>query len=84
MLQVRDLSFKDWSTDSETTVEEDLSPLKNYQSYGPLSVEGMWGKKIIFAGTETNSDYSGHLEGALLSAEKAVAEIINYRLKGVR
>ncbi|ODG92623.1 amine oxidase [Gottfriedia luciferensis] len=81
---VKAIFYKDWSTDSETTVEEDLSPLKNYQSYGPLSVEGMWGKKIIFAGTETNSDYSGHLEGALLSAEKAVAEIINYRLKGVR
>jgi monoamine oxidase len=81
---VKAIFYKDWSSDSETTVEEDLSPLKNYESYGPLQVEGVWEKKIIFAGTETNSDYSGHLEGALLSAEKAVAEIINNRVKGVR
>ncbi|MEH7403498.1 FAD-dependent oxidoreductase [Gottfriedia acidiceleris] len=73
---VKAIFYKDWSIDSETTVDEDLSPLKNYQSYGPLQVEGLWEKKIIFAGTETNSEYSGHLEGALQSAEKAVREII--------
>ncbi|MBT2654515.1 FAD-dependent oxidoreductase [Bacillus sp. ISL-18] len=75
--------YKDWSSDSETTVEEDLSPLKNYQSYGPPPVEGVWEKKIIFAGTETNSEFSGHLEGALQSAEKAVAEIIHLNEKDV-
>lgn len=74
---VKAILYKDWSSDSETTVEEDLSPLKNYQSYGQPSVRGVWEKKIIFAGTETNSQCSGHLEGALQSAEKAVFEIIN-------
>ncbi|WP_066066732.1 flavin monoamine oxidase family protein [Neobacillus soli] len=69
--------YKDWSSDSETAVEEDISPLKNYQSYGQPPVGGVWEKKIIFAGTETNSQSSGHLEGALQSAEQAVDKIIN-------
>ncbi|WP_420491364.1 hypothetical protein [Neobacillus drentensis] len=42
---------------------------------GPPPVEDVWEKKIIFAGTETNSQCSGHLEGALQSAEQAVFEI---------
>ncbi|MGG1397536.1 FAD-dependent oxidoreductase [Bacillus salipaludis] len=73
--------YKDWSIDSETTVEEDYSPLKNYQSYGQPPVEGVWEKKIMFAGTETNSQCSGHLEGALQSAEQAVIKIINFNNK---
>ncbi|WP_409304720.1 flavin monoamine oxidase family protein [Peribacillus sp. SCS-155] len=74
---VKAILYKDWASDSETAVEEDFSPLKSYQSYGQPPVEGVWEKKIIFAGTETNSQCSGHLEGALQSAEQAVFEIIN-------
>ncbi|MFS0892512.1 flavin monoamine oxidase family protein [Peribacillus frigoritolerans] len=74
---VKAILYKDWACDSETAVEEDFSPLKSYQSYGQPPVEGVWEKKIIFAGTETNSQCSGHLEGALQSAEQAVFEIIN-------
>ncbi|ASK64008.1 amine oxidase [Virgibacillus phasianinus] len=69
--------YKDWSSDSETAVEEDFSPFKDYQSYGQPPVEGVWEKKIIFAGTETNAQFSGHLEGALRSAEQAVYQTIN-------
>ncbi|MEH7097115.1 FAD-dependent oxidoreductase [Neobacillus vireti] len=78
---LRAIFYKDWSSDSETAVEEDYSPLRNYQSYGQPSVEGVWEKKLIFAGTETNSQSSGHLEGALQSAEQAVFEIINLNKK---
>ncbi|HEK9103673.1 TPA: FAD-dependent oxidoreductase [Bacillus pseudomycoides] len=74
---VKAILYKDWSSDAETAVEEDFSPLKNYQSYGQPPVGGVWEKKIIFAGTETNSQHSGHLEGALQSAERAFFEIIN-------
>lgn len=74
---IKAIFYKDWSNDSSTAVEEDCSPLKDYQSYGKPPVEGVWEKKIIFAGTETNSQCSGHLEGALQSAEQAVIEIIN-------
>ncbi|SOC40519.1 flavin monoamine oxidase family protein [Ureibacillus acetophenoni] len=71
--------YKDWSSDSKTAVEKDYSPIRNYQSYGQPQVEGKWKNKVIFAGTETNSQYSGHLEGALRSAEQAVSKIINLK-----
>ncbi|WP_370223091.1 flavin monoamine oxidase family protein [Cytobacillus sp.] len=72
---VRAILYKDWSSDSETAVEEDLAPLRYFPSYGQPPKSGVWEKKIIFAGTETNSQYGGHLEGALLAAEQAVFEI---------
>ncbi|ANU10718.1 amine oxidase [Planococcus antarcticus DSM 14505] len=73
--------YKDWSSDMETAVEEDSSPFKNYSSYGQPPAAGEWEEKIFFAGTETNSQSSGHLEGALLSAEQAVGKILalNYK-----
>ncbi|MFP3126323.1 FAD-dependent oxidoreductase [Ectobacillus funiculus] len=73
--------YKDWSRDVETAVEEDFDPLRNYPSYGQPPIVGRWEKKIIFAGTETNSQYGGHLEGALQSAEQAVFEIMNLNNK---
>ncbi|EGG31861.1 flavin monoamine oxidase family protein [Paenibacillus sp. HGF5] len=73
--QVSDFLYKDWSEDDETAVEEDFNPLLNYPEYGQPSVAGGWEKKVFFAGTETNSQFGGHLEGALRSAEKAVSEI---------
>ena len=71
----RAILYKDWSSDPETAVVEDSSPFKNYQSYGQPPEAGGWEKKVVFAGTETNSQYSGHLEGALRSAEQAVFNI---------
>jgi monoamine oxidase len=73
---VRAILYKDWTRDSETAVEEDLEPLRDFPRYGQPPKPGVWEKKIIFAGTETNSQYGGHLEGALQSAEQAVFEII--------
>lgn len=69
--------YKDWANDAETAVEEDSSPFKNYSSYGQPPAAGNWEKKVIFAGTETNAQYSGHLEGALQAAEQAVAKLIS-------
>ncbi|MFC6604808.1 FAD-dependent oxidoreductase [Ectobacillus funiculus] len=74
---VSTILYKDWAKDSETAVEEDLDPLRDFPSYGQPPKAGIWDKKIIFAGTETNSQFGGHLEGALQSAEKAVVEIVN-------
>ncbi|MCP3028803.1 FAD-dependent oxidoreductase [Halobacillus sp. A5] len=72
---VKTILYKDWSTDSETAVEEDMDLLRDFPIYGQPPKSGVWEKKIIFAGTETNSQYGGHLEGALLAAEQAVLEI---------
>ncbi|WP_211146998.1 flavin monoamine oxidase family protein [Paenibacillus dokdonensis] len=68
--------YKDWSRDPDTTVDEDAEPLGDYPSYGPLVGVESWGKKIIFAGTETASEQGEHLEGALQSAERAVSELM--------
>ncbi|WP_366988547.1 FAD-dependent oxidoreductase [Bacillus thuringiensis] len=42
--------YKDWSRDSETAVEEDQEPLRDFPSYGQPPKAGVWEKKIIFAG----------------------------------
>jgi monoamine oxidase len=75
--------YKDWSQDSETAVEEDFDPLREFPSYGQPPKAEVWEKKIIFAGTETNSQFGGHLEGALQSAEQAVFEMIHLNNKHV-
>ncbi|MRH41486.1 NAD(P)-binding protein [Aquibacillus halophilus] len=72
------LLYKDWSIDSNTSVEADSIPLSDFPNYGPLTgTSDDWEKKIIFAGTETSSEYGGHLEGALRSAERAVLEVMD-------
>lgn len=73
--QISAFLYKDWSEDNETAVEEDFNPLLDYPAYGQPKVAGEWKKKVFFAGTETNSQFGGHLEGAFRSAEKAVSEI---------
>lgn len=72
---VQAILYKDWSIDSDTAVEEDMIPLREFPSYGPAPNEGIWKKKIAFAGTEADSQFGGHLEGALLAAEHAVDKI---------
>jgi monoamine oxidase len=74
---VKAVLYKDWSGDFETAVVEDLDPLRDFPNYGQPHKSGIWEKKILFAGTENSSEYGGHLEGALQSAEQAVYAIIN-------
>lgn len=76
---VSSILYKDWSIDSETAIEEDSEPIGNHPVYGPTIITGEWEKKIIFAGTEASSEFGGHLEGALRSAEQAVLEISNLK-----
>ncbi|WP_409252792.1 flavin monoamine oxidase family protein [Bacillus sp. SCS-153A] len=67
------LLYKDWSSDPKTAVESDLEPLGGFPNYGPVPT---WKENIIFAGTETSPEHGGHLEGALVSAERAVGEVM--------
>lgn len=78
---VKAILYKDWAEDSETAVEEDLEPLSDFPQYGRPPRLGIWEKKIIFAGTETSSQFGGHLEGALHSAEQAFVEIMKVNNK---
>lgn len=67
--------YKDWSVEPHTAVEEDAVPLTSFPEYGPPRHGGLWEQKILFAGTETAAENGGHLEGALLSAERAVSKL---------
>ncbi|WP_147803866.1 flavin monoamine oxidase family protein [Alkalicoccus halolimnae] len=69
------LLYKDWATDAETAVEEDLEPLRDFPVYGRPPASDVWKKKLLFAGTEADAQSGGHLEGALLAAEQAVFEV---------
>ncbi|SDZ98051.1 monoamine oxidase [Thalassobacillus cyri] len=71
------LLYKDWSSDPETAVDDDSTPLSSFPNYGPPVSPGGWGEKIFFAGTETASEHGGHLEGALRAAERASKEVIS-------
>ncbi|MGG0381688.1 flavin monoamine oxidase family protein [Priestia endophytica] len=81
---VSSIHYKDWSRDLETAVEEDSDPLTDFPSYGPPKKAGIWEKKLFFAGTETNAQFGGHLEGALQSAEQVVSEITHLKLSDNR
>lgn len=70
------LLYKDWSTEPETAVEEDLNPLGYHPAYRRPTGFGAWADALSFAGTETASDQGGYLEGALLSADLAIGDII--------
>lgn len=78
---VQAILYKDWSIDPETAVEEDLIPLREFPSYGPPPISGVWKKKIIFAGTEADAQFGGHLEGALMAAETAFDKISSLKDK---
>ncbi|ANU25807.1 flavin monoamine oxidase family protein [Planococcus versutus] len=76
---VRSIFYKDWSNDAETAVEDDSIPLMDFPAYGKPPQWEEWQDKILFAGTETSTQFGGHLEGALQSAEQAVAEVVNLK-----
>lgn len=73
--KVEAILYKDWSSDLNTAVEEDLDPLRDFPMYGQPPNAGIWEKKIFFAGTESDSQYGGHLEGALRASQQAVLKI---------
>ncbi|WP_411347009.1 flavin monoamine oxidase family protein [Paenibacillus sp. WLX2291] len=70
------LLYQDWSLENETASLEDAEPLRDYPMYGPINHTEFEESPIVFTGTETDQNYGGHLEGALRSAEQAVAHLL--------
>lgn len=68
----RDVLSVDWSSDRHTAAVEDTEPLTDFPVYGPIPVDAGWAKYLSFAGTETDSFFGGHVEGALRSAIRVV------------
>ena len=71
-----DIKIKDWSQDKNTSTEIDLSSPMQHPQYPDALPRSFWDKKLILAGTEVARQHGGYLEGALESADEAVAEIL--------
>lgn len=69
-------ALQDWAQEPLTAAKEDTRPL----SYHPMYQEGVvppeWRQRLFLAGTERAPDHGGYLEGALESAQLAVAELL--------
>ena len=69
----RELLIKDWAFDPHTATQADQAPLYAHPAYGmPADLEGLWGGKLLFAGSEVAQTFGGYLEGALEAAEAAL------------
>jgi len=65
--------YQDWAREVFTATEYDQRSVHNHPEYQPpCGKTSIWNGTLIFAGTETASHLGGYLEGALLSAERAV------------
>lgn len=70
------LHIKDWAFDPNTSAKRDLEPLYAHPDYGlPPALDGVWGGRLIFGGTEVAPQFGGYLEGALEAAEIAIIQI---------
>jgi monoamine oxidase len=69
--------YKDWASDAFVSTERDRLAAESHPQYGTLTeLPAPWRERFILAGTETAADAGGFLEGALASAESAVASVL--------
>lgn len=65
--------YQDWAREKFTATQFDQSPMREHPVYQPPAGQSaIWDGSIQFAGSETASQHGGYLEGALVSAERAV------------
>lgn len=69
----KQLYVKDWAFDPLTATTADQQPLYAHPTYGlPTSLQGIWGDKLHFSGSETAPQFGGYLEGALEAAQNTL------------
>ncbi|WP_214716075.1 FAD-dependent oxidoreductase [Exiguobacterium sp. s151] len=73
--QPRDVLYVDWSSDRHTATVQDGEPLTEFPVYQPIALDSAWEGRLSLAGTETDSLFGGHIEGALRSAERVVEQL---------
>ncbi|OGX78778.1 hypothetical protein A6395_10580 [Exiguobacterium sp. SH31] len=71
----RDVLYVDWSSDRDTASSQDAQPLTDFPVYGPITLDTAWAGRLSLAGTETDSMFGGHIEGALRSAIRVVEQL---------
>jgi monoamine oxidase len=67
---------QDWAQEPLTAAKEDMRPLSYHPMYQEGRVPPEWRERVFMAGTERAPDHGGYLEGALESAELAVADVL--------
>lgn len=73
--QPREVYYVDWSSDRHTATVQDGEPLTDFPVYQPIALNPVWEGMLSLAGTETDSLFGGHIEGALRAAERAVEQL---------
>lgn len=74
--------LQDWSWQPFTASLHDRHPLAVHPMYRPVPVPKSWEQRLWLAGTEQSAEFGGYLEGALDSAELAVAGLLQ-RISGL-
>jgi monoamine oxidase len=69
-------ALQDWAQEPLTAAKEDTRPLSYHPMYQEGAVPPEWRQRLFLAGTERAPDHGGYLEGALESAELAVADLL--------
>jgi len=69
-------ALQDWAQEPLTAAKEDTRPLSFHPMYQEGAVPPEWRQRLFLAGTERAPDHGGYLEGALESAELAVADLL--------
>jgi len=75
-LNVQATKVQDWSLEEYTTTQTDLSSPAHHPEYSESMPRHLWEKKLLLAGTEVAREHGGYLEGALMSADEALVNLI--------
>jgi monoamine oxidase len=67
--------LKDWAKDELTATADDQIPAVHGTSSERLQDRGLWGERLLLAGSELSQAWPGYLAGALEAAERAVQEL---------
>jgi len=71
----------DWATDPFTATEEDQVSLGGHGRHElDRSPETPWSETFYLIGSEAGGEQGGYMEGALAAVDKALGELIEWRL----
>lgn len=70
---IKQVLFKDWSIETYTATELDVTGRPQHPEYSGAMARDLWNGKLILAGTESARENGGYLEGALESTDEALS-----------
>lgn len=77
LLNPTHMHFQDWSQETLTaTAADHVSSGHHGSSPRPDALDGQWDGRVLFAGAESASEFTGYLEGALEAAEDVAVRLL--------